>query len=129
AARWGSGAAGGGVGPPVRSGVPPPPGCRRPRRDRRASVTEPGPIPFNDLKPQHQALRAELLAAAERVVDRGWFLLGAELEAFEREFATRCGSAHGVGVASGTEALQLALTALGVEPGDEVLTVANTAVP
>jgi dTDP-4-amino-4,6-dideoxygalactose transaminase len=92
-------------------------------------VSEPGPIPFNDLKPQHQSLRAELLAAAERLIDRAWFLFGAELEAFERDFAFRCGCAHGVGVASGTEALQLALTALGVGPGDEVLTVANTAVP
>ncbi|HEY3080048.1 MAG TPA: DegT/DnrJ/EryC1/StrS family aminotransferase [Chloroflexota bacterium] len=92
-------------------------------------MIEPGPVPFNDLKPQHRGLRAELLAATERVIDRGWFLLGAELEAFEREFASCCGCAHGVGVASGTEALQLALSALGVEPGDEVLTVANTAVP
>lgn len=86
-------------------------------------------IPFNDLKPQHNALRAELVAAAERLIDRGWFLFGEELDLFEREFAADVGCAHGVGVASGTEALQLALTALGVEPGDEVLTVTNTAVP
>jgi dTDP-4-amino-4,6-dideoxygalactose transaminase len=92
-------------------------------------VSEGPPVPFNDLGPQHRALRAELLEAAARVVDRGWFLLGAELEAFEAAFAASCGCAHGVGVASGTEALQLALTALGVGPGDEVLTVANTAVP
>lgn len=86
-------------------------------------------IPFNDLKPQHQALRAELIAAATRVIDSGWFPLGPEAEAFEAEFAARVGCAHGVGVANGTEAIQLGLTALGVEPGDEVITVANTAVP
>jgi dTDP-4-amino-4,6-dideoxygalactose transaminase len=86
-------------------------------------------IPFNDLKPQHQALRAELLAAAQRVIDSGWFPLGPEADAFEREFAPTVGCAHAIGVASGTEALQLGLTALGVEAGDEVLTVSNTAVP
>ena len=86
-------------------------------------------IPFNDLKPQHQALRAELLEATARVVDSGWFPLGPEAEAFEAEFAACVGCAHGVAVASGTEAIQLGLSALGLEPGDEVLTVANTAVP
>jgi dTDP-4-amino-4,6-dideoxygalactose transaminase len=86
-------------------------------------------IPFNDLKPQHRALRADLVAAAERMIDRAWFLFGEELEALEREFSASVGCDHGIGVASGTEALQLALTALGVEAGDEVLTVTNTAVP
>jgi dTDP-4-amino-4,6-dideoxygalactose transaminase len=86
-------------------------------------------IPFNDLKPQHQHLRAELLEAAARVIDSGWFPLGPEAEAFEAEFALSVGCAHAVGVASGTEAIQLGLTALGVGPGDEVLTVSHTAVP
>jgi dTDP-4-amino-4,6-dideoxygalactose transaminase len=86
-------------------------------------------IPFNDLKPQHRALRAELLEAAARVVDSGWFPLGPEAEAFEAEFAAYVGCAQAVAVASGTEAIQLGLSALGVEPGDEVITVSNTAVP
>lgn len=86
-------------------------------------------VPFNDLKPQHQRLQAELLAAAQRVIASGWFPLGPEAEAFESELAAAVGCAHAVGVASGTEALQLGLTALGVGPGDEVLTVSNTAVP
>ena len=59
----------------------------------------------------------------------GWYILGKEVEAFEREFAGYCGAKHVVGCASGTEAIALALMALGVGPGDEVVTVANTAVP
>jgi len=86
-------------------------------------------VPFNDLGPQHAALREELMAAAARVIDSAWFVLGPEVASFEREFAASVGCLHGVGVASGTEALQLGLAALGVMPGDEVITVANTAVP
>ena len=61
-------------------------------------------------------------AAVARVIDRGWFVLGPELEAFEGEFAQACGAAHAVGVGTGTDALALALRALGVGPGDEVIT-------
>ncbi len=86
-------------------------------------------IPFNLLAPQHQNLRAELLAATARVIDSGWFVLGPEVSAFEAAFAASCGCGYGVGVASGTDAIQLGLTALGVKAGDEVLTVAHTAVP
>lgn len=86
-------------------------------------------IPFNQLKPQHEALRPELTAAFARVLDSGYLVLGREVEAFEAAFAAYCGCAHGVGVASGTEAIQLGLTALGVGPGDEVITVSHTAVP
>jgi len=86
-------------------------------------------IAFNDLKPQHSRLRAELLDALATVLDSGWFILGQQVEAFEREFAEHCGVAFGVGVGSGTEALHLGLLALGVRPGDEVITVAFTAVP
>jgi dTDP-4-amino-4,6-dideoxygalactose transaminase len=68
-------------------------------------------------------------AAVRSVFDRGWFILGPAVERFESEFAAYCGVDHGVGVASGTEALQLALLAAGAAPGDEVITVANTAVP
>jgi dTDP-4-amino-4,6-dideoxygalactose transaminase len=64
-------------------------------------------------------------AACERVLDRGTFVLGAEVDAFERDFAGYCGVPHAVGVASGSDALELALRAVGVGPGDEVVTVAN----
>jgi len=93
----------------------------------RAAAT--APIAFNDLRPQYAALRAELDEAVGRVLQRGWFILGPELEAFEAEFAAYCGARHAVGVGSGTDALHLALRACGVGPGDEVVTVAFTAVP
>jgi dTDP-4-amino-4,6-dideoxygalactose transaminase len=80
---------------------------------------------INDLKRHHEALAGEVRAALERVLARGWFILGPEVEAFEREFAQACGASHAVGVANGTDALELALRALGVGPGDEVATVAN----
>lgn len=79
----------------------------------------------NDLQRHNQALAAELRAALERVLERGWFILGPEVEAFEREFAGFCGAAACVGVASGTDALELALRALEIGPGDEVATAAN----
>src|SRR4051812_3266995 len=63
------------------------------------------------------------------VLARGWFVLGAEVAAFEREFAAYCGARHAVGVGSGTEAIHLALRAAGVGPGDAVITAPNTAVP
>lgn len=86
-------------------------------------------IPFNDLKPQHDRLREELREAIDRVIDSGWFVLGKEVGAFEHEFARYCHAAFAVGVGSGTEAIHLALLASGVQPGDEVITVAFTAVP
>ena len=81
-------------------------------------------IPLIDLRPQYRALKPELDAAIQRVVDRGQFILGEEVEALERELAAFCGIAHAVGVASGTDALTLALRACGVGPRDEVLTTA-----
>lgn len=81
-------------------------------------------IPLVDLARQHQALREELLAASARVLGSARFILGPEGEALERALAARVGVRHAVGVASGTDALRLALTALGVGPGDEVLTPA-----
>ena len=81
-------------------------------------------IPFIDLQRQHAALRAELLAAAARVIDSSQFVLGAEGKALEQELAALCGVSWALGVASGTDALRLALTALGVGPGDEVITPA-----
>jgi dTDP-4-amino-4,6-dideoxygalactose transaminase len=80
-------------------------------------------IPFVDLGAQHRAIRSELDQAVARVLDRTQFVLGAEVEAFEAEFAAYCGVDHGVGLNSGTSALHLALRAAGVGPGDEVITV------
>lgn len=82
-------------------------------------------IPLNDLKRHTTPLAGELAAAIGRVIDSGWFVLGPEVEAFEREFAAYCGTAHCVGVANGTDALELALRALDCGPGDEVLCTAN----
>jgi dTDP-4-amino-4,6-dideoxygalactose transaminase len=79
-------------------------------------------IPFVGLKAQVAALRPELDAAIARVLDSGWFILGPEVEAFERELATAIGARDAVAVANGTEALELGLVALGVGPGDEVVT-------
>jgi aminotransferase EvaB len=74
-------------------------------------------------------IQEDVSAAIERVLQSGKLLLGPETEAFEAEFAAAIGMPHCVAVASGTAALQLALLALDVEPGDEVITVANTCVP
>ena len=82
-------------------------------------------IPFNDLNRTPPPLRAELTACVQRVFDRGWFILGPEVAAFETEFAAYCGTPHCVSVANGTDALELALRALGIGPGDEVATAAN----
>jgi dTDP-3-amino-3,4,6-trideoxy-alpha-D-glucose transaminase len=86
-------------------------------------------VPFGDLKRQYETLKADLDTAALRVMAGGWYILGPETRAFEEEFAAFCGVGHAVGVASGTDALQLALVALGVGAGDEVITVANAGVP
>ncbi len=86
------------------------------------------PIPFFDLKRQYESIQSEIHAATLRVYGSGWFILGPEVEAFESEFAAYIGVEHAVGVGSGTEALHLALRALGVHAGDEVITVPNTAV-
>jgi dTDP-4-amino-4,6-dideoxygalactose transaminase len=85
-------------------------------------------IPMVDLAGQYQALCPQLEAAVKRVLAGGWYILGEEVRAFEAEFAAYVGVAYGVGVASGTDALALALRAVGVEPGDEVITVSHTAV-
>jgi dTDP-4-amino-4,6-dideoxygalactose transaminase len=81
-------------------------------------------IPFLDLRRQHAALKGELMAAVERVIDTSAFVLGPDGRELESELARRCGARHGVGVGSGTDALRLALTALGVNAGDEVITPA-----
>jgi dTDP-3-amino-3,4,6-trideoxy-alpha-D-glucose transaminase len=85
--------------------------------------------PVVDLARRTASLQPELGEAVDRVLRSGWFLLGPETEAFEAEFAAFCGRRHAVAVASGTEALRLALRALGVGIGDEVVVPAFTAVP
>jgi dTDP-4-amino-4,6-dideoxygalactose transaminase len=86
-------------------------------------------IPFVDLTRQHTALRSEVVAAVAEVVAEGRFIGGPRVEAFEEAFAAYCGSAHAVGVASGTDAIELSLRALGIGAGDEVITAANTCIP
>ena len=84
-------------------------------------------IPFNQLKPLHDLLAEEIGAAMRRVAESGWYILGEEVRAFEAEFAAYHGVGHAVGVASGTDAIELALRAGGIGPGHEVITVAHTA--
>ena len=84
-------------------------------------------VPFTDFKAHVRALRAELDQAVARVLESGWFILGPEGEALEQELAQAFGTAHCVGVGNGTDALLLALEALGVEPGDDVVTSPLTA--
>lgn len=83
-------------------------------------------IPFLDLKAAYLELKPEIDAATARVLDSGWYILGSEVEAFEREYAEYCGAEFCVGVASGLDALTLALGAVGVGPGDEVIVPSNT---
>jgi aminotransferase EvaB len=78
---------------------------------------------------EYDAEKKELLAAIERVLNSGFLILGQKVKEFEREFARYCGVEWGVGVNSGTDALFLGLKALDIGPGDEVITVSNTAVP
>jgi dTDP-3-amino-3,4,6-trideoxy-alpha-D-glucose transaminase len=77
-------------------------------------------IPFMSLVPGPDA--EEVRVAIDRVLTRGWFILGPELEAFETEFAALSGATHAVGVGNGTDAIALTLRALGIGPGDEVIT-------
>jgi len=84
------------------------------------------PIPQFDLSVQFAAIGAEIRAAIERVLSTQQFVLGREGTALEEEIAALCGVGHGVGVASGTDALILALRACGVQPGDDVLLPTST---
>jgi dTDP-4-amino-4,6-dideoxygalactose transaminase len=86
-------------------------------------------VPFGDLKLHYQAYKQELDDAVARVLASGYYILGPELDRFEKEFAAYLGSGYVAGCASGTEAIYLPLAALGVTTGDEVLVVAHTAVP
>jgi dTDP-3-amino-3,4,6-trideoxy-alpha-D-glucose transaminase len=90
-------------------------------------VTAPLAVPFVDFRAHVAAHRRELDEAVARVLDSGWFILGPEGEAFERELASTLGANDAVAVGNGTDALHLALRALGVGPGDEVVTTSISA--
>src|SRR5829696_9199900 len=83
-------------------------------------------VPFLDMKSPYRELKNELDAAYQRVMESGWYILGEEVEAFEREFASYCDVKHCVSVGNGLEALHLILRAYGIGPGDEVIVPSNT---
>jgi aminotransferase EvaB len=87
------------------------------------------PIKFWDYRKEYEAERDDILDGVEKVFLSGSLILGPSVKAFEESFADYCGVAYGVGVNSGTDALMLALKALEIGPGDEVITVSNTAIP
>jgi dTDP-4-amino-4,6-dideoxygalactose transaminase len=91
-----------------------------------AKVSTEKPVSFLDLRAINEAQAADLQAAFSRVLHSGWYILGSELEAFEREFAAHCEAPHCVGVGNGLDALYLILKAYGVGPGDEVIVPSNT---
>lgn len=84
-------------------------------------------ILMNDFKAESDDIREAMLAATKRVIDSGWFVLGKEVENFEREWASICGVSHGVGVGNGMDAIEIALRTLDIGPGDEVITTPMTA--
>ena len=83
-------------------------------------------IPFLELGASYRELKPEIDAAVSRVLESGWYILGPEVEAFEAEWAAYCDAKHAVGLANGLDALTLALRALDIGPGDEVIVPSNT---
>jgi len=84
-------------------------------------------ILMNDFKAEPQEVRDAMLLATKRVLDSGWYVLGKEVESFEAEWAAHCGVEHGVGVGNGMDAIEIALRALDIGVGDEVITTPMTA--
>ena len=83
-------------------------------------------VPFLDLKSIHLGLQPELTEAFDRFISSGHYILGAETEAFEKEFASFTGAKHSLGVGNGLDALYLILKAMGIGPGDEVIVPGHT---
>lgn len=89
-------------------------------------MTERIQIPFVDLQAQYKTIAKEINAAIQGVLDRSDYVLGEEVGLFEEDFAKFIGTTQAIGVGSGLDALELALRAYGIGPGDEVITAANT---
>src|SRR5690349_24755825 len=83
-------------------------------------------VPLVDLTAQFRSIRDELLQTIEDVLESGQLFLGPHTRAFEQEFAAYCGTTSAIGVANGTDALQLVFRAAGLGPGDEIITVSHT---
>ena len=83
-------------------------------------------VPFLDVGATYRESKADIAQAVARVLSSGWYLLGPELEAFEREFAVYTGVKHCIGMASGLDALHLTLRVMGIGPGDEVIVPSNS---
>lgn len=83
-------------------------------------------VPYANLAQEAGELRAELVRAFEKVITSGKYVLGSEVAAFEQEFAAYCGTSHAVGMANGTCALHLVWRAMGIQPGDEIITAPNS---
>src|SRR4051812_29532989 len=94
--------------------------------DRAMPLTATSFVPLVDLSLQHAEVAGDIGAGLDRVLSSGAFVLGPDVTAFEQEFAAYSRARHCVGVANGTDAVELALRAVGVEPGDEVILPANT---
>jgi len=84
-------------------------------------------ILMNDFKAEPPQLRQTMLNAVQRVLESGWYILGNEVSAFEKQWSAMCGVAHGVGVGNGMDAIEIALRSLDIGPGDEVITTSMTA--
>ena len=84
-------------------------------------------VTMNDFRAEPAAMRAEMLDAARDVFDSGWYVLGKQVGAFEAAWSAACGTAHTVGVGNGMDAIEIGLRALGIGPGDEVITTPMTA--
>ncbi|MDQ3194187.1 MAG: DegT/DnrJ/EryC1/StrS family aminotransferase, partial [Bacteroidota bacterium] len=86
-------------------------------------------VPFGDLSREYNEISKEIDGSIERVVKSGWFILGKEVESFEKNFAEYIGTKYSVSCANGTDAITLSLLALDIKEGDEVITQTNTCIP
>jgi dTDP-4-amino-4,6-dideoxygalactose transaminase len=86
-------------------------------------------IPFLNFEPMHKLIRSEIMQSFQDVYDANWFVMGKKLEAFEKEYAAFNNTKFSIGVSNGLDALHLALKALNVTKGDEVIVPSNTYIP